>query len=253
MLLHFFVHRRKSCTFVPSKIRRNMDRIRLKDKEFELFIPEEEIKEAIAKVAERIRADVEGTHPLFVGILNGAFMFTAELMRQLNEPYEITFARYSSYKGTSTTGVVREIMPVQADVKGRTLILIEDIIDTGFTMQYVMDKLRKDGAADVKLATMLFKPDSLKCDLKPDYIGIRIPSDFIVGYGLDYDELSLPERWECTCRIYRSLGYKPVNLSACCEREGIELKHHEALSDARGCAKLYLNFLEKYRPLSTLW
>lgn len=79
-------------------------------------------------------------------------------------------------------------MPVQADVKGRTLILIEDIIDTGFTMQYVMDKLRKDGAADVKLATMLFKPDSLKCDLKPDYIGIRIPSDFIVGYGLDYDE-----------------------------------------------------------------
>ena len=72
-------------------------------------------------------------------------------------------------------------------------------------------------------------------------------------YGLDYDELSLPERWECTCRIYRSLGYKPVNLSACCEREGIELKHHEALSDAWGCAKLYLNFLEKYRPLSTLW
>ena len=128
-----------------------MDRIRLKDKEFELFIPEEEIKDAIAKVAERIREDVKGTNPLFVGILNGAFMFTAELMRQLNEPYEITFARYSSYKGTSTTGVVREIMPVQADVKGRTLIMIEDIIDTGFTMQYVMDKLRKDGAADVKL------------------------------------------------------------------------------------------------------
>ena len=75
-------------------------------------------------------------------------------------------------KGPSTTGVVREIMPVQADVKGRTLIMIEDIIDTGFTMQYVMDKLRKDGAADVKLATMLFKPDSLRCNLKPDYIGI---------------------------------------------------------------------------------
>ena len=91
-----FALTRKSCTFVPSKIERNMDRIRLKDKEFELFIPEEEIKEAIAKVAERIRADVKGTHPLFVGILNGAFMFTAELMRQLNEPYEITFARYSS-------------------------------------------------------------------------------------------------------------------------------------------------------------
>ena len=169
-----------------------MDRIRLKDKEFELFIPEEEIKDAIAKVAERIREDVKGTNPLFVGILNGAFMFTAELMRQLNEPYEITFARYSSYKGTSTTGVVREIMPVQADVKGRTLIMIEDIIDTGFTMQYVMD---------VKLATMLFKPDSLRCNLKPDYIGIRIPSDFIVGYGLDYDEMG---------RAYRNI-YKIID------------------------------------------
>ena len=178
-----------------------MDRIRLKDKEFELFIPEEEIKDAIAKVAERIREDVKGTNPLFVGILNGAFMFTAELMRQLNEPYEITFARYSSYKWTSTTGVVREIMPVQADVKGRTLIMIEDIIDTGFTMQYVMDKLRKDGAADVKLATMLFKPDSLRCNLRPDYIGIRIPSDFIVGYGLDYDEMG---------RAYRNI-YKIID------------------------------------------
>ncbi len=166
-----------------------MDRIRLRDKEFELFIPEEEIKEAIARVAGRIRADVKDTRPLFVGILNGAFMFAAELMRQLDEPYEITFARYSSYKGTRTTGIVREIMPVQADVKGRTLVLIEDIIDTGFTMQYVMDKLRKDGAADVKLATLLFKPDSLKCALIPDYVGIRIPNDFIVGYGLDYDEM----------------------------------------------------------------
>lgn len=165
-----------------------MDRIRLKDKEFELFIPEKEIKAAIAKVADRIREDVKGTNPLFVSILNGAFMFTAELMRQLSEPYEITFARYASYKGTSTTGVVREIIPVQTDVKGRTLILIEDIIDTGLTMQYVMDKLRKDGAADVKLVTMLFKPDSLKCNLKPDYFGLQIPSDFIVGYGLDYDE-----------------------------------------------------------------
>lgn len=166
-----------------------MDRIRLKDKEFELFIPEQQIKDAIAKMAQQIRRDVEGTNPLFVGILNGAFMFVAELMHQLSGPYEITFARYSSYKGTNTTGVVREIMPVQVDVKGRTLILLEDIIDTGFTLQYVMDKLRRDGARDVRLATMLFKPDSLKCNLIPDYVGLEIPSDFIVGYGLDYEEM----------------------------------------------------------------
>ena len=178
------------------------DKIRLKDKEFELLIPEKEIKDAIAKMAKQIKADVGDTNPLFVGILNGAFMFTAELMRQMDTYYEITFARYSSYRGLNTTGVVREIMPVQADVKGRTLILLEDIIDTGYTMQFVMDKLRNDGAADVKLATMLFKPDSLKCDLKPDYVGLQIPSDFIVGYGLDYDEMG---------RAYRDIYKVTVN------------------------------------------
>ena len=179
-----------------------MDNIRLKDKEFELFIPEKEIKDAIAKMAKQIKADVGDTNPLFVDILNGAFMFTAELMRQMDTYYEITFARYSSYRGLNSTGVVREIMPVQADVKGRTLILLEDIIDTGYTMQFVMDKLRNDGAADVKLATMLFKPDSLKCDLKPDYVGLQIPSDFIVGYGLDYDEMG---------RAYRDIYKVTVN------------------------------------------
>lgn len=178
-----------------------MDKIRLNDKEFELFIPEKDIKEAIAKMARQIKADVGDTNPLFVGILNGAFMFTAELMRQLDAHYEVTFARYSSYHGLSTTGVVREIMPVQADVKGRTLILLEDIIDTGYTMRFVMDKLKNDGAADVRLATMLFKPDSLRCDLKPDYAGLQIPSDFIVGYGLDYDDLG---------RAYRNI-YKIID------------------------------------------
>lgn len=189
MLLHFFVHRRKSCTFVPSKTERFMDRIRLKDKEFELFIPESDIQAAIAKMAVQIKADVEGKNPLFVGVLNGAFMFVAELMRELDVPYELTFARYSSYQGTSSTGILNEIMPVQADICGRTVILLEDIIDTGFTMSYVMEKLRSEGAADVRLATMLFKPESLKCELTPDYVGLQIPADFIVGHGLDYDEL----------------------------------------------------------------
>ncbi|SEG04200.1 MULTISPECIES: phosphoribosyltransferase [Parabacteroides] len=165
-----------------------MDRIRLKDKEFELFISENEIKDAIRRMAERIEADIKDTDPLFVGILNGAFMFVSELMSYLNGPYELTFARYSSYRGTSTTGTINEIMPIRVDVKNRPLILLEDIIDTGYTMQHVMNKLREQGASSVKLATMLFKPDALKCDLKPDYIGLEIPNDFIVGHGLDYDE-----------------------------------------------------------------
>ena len=142
-----------------------------------------------SKMAVQIKADVEGKNPLFVGVLNGAFMFVAELMRELDVPYELTFARYSSYQGTSSTGILNEIMPVQADIRGRMVILLEDIIDTGFTMSYVMEKLRSEGAADVRLATMLFKPESLKCELTPDYVGLQIPADFIVGHGLDYDEL----------------------------------------------------------------
>lgn len=166
-----------------------MNRIRLWDKEFELFISEQEIRSAVVRIAETVKKDVEGKNPLFVSILNGAFMFTADLMRELNGPYELTFARYSSYRGTSTTGSVNEIMPVKVDVKDRMVILLEDIIDTGTTMLYVMNKLREQGAREVRLATMLYKPESMKCDLVPDYTGLEIPTDFIVGYGLDYDEL----------------------------------------------------------------
>lgn len=177
-----------------------MDRIRLKDKEFELYIPEKDIKKAIKDVATQIKRDIEGTNPLFVGILNGAFMFIADIMYCLNGPYELTFARYASYLGTSTSGNLIEIMPVKSDVKGRSIILLEDIIDTGFTMKHIIKKLKDDGAADVKLATMLFKPSALQYDVKPDYIGMEISNDFIVGYGLDYDELG---------RAYRDI-YKVV-------------------------------------------
>lgn len=166
-----------------------MGLIRLWDKEFELFIPEQEILNAIATMAKQIKQDIEGKNPLFVSILNGAFMFTADLMRELNGPYEMTFARYSSYQGTSTSGSVREIMPVSVDVKDRMVILLEDIIDTGTTMQYVINKLTEQGAQDVRLATMLYKPEAMKCNLVPHYVGLQIPTDFIVGYGLDYDEL----------------------------------------------------------------
>lgn len=165
-----------------------MQRIHLKDKEFKLFIPDAEIQAAIKRMAQQIEADMEGKNPLFVGVLNGAFMFVSDLMRAFDNAYELTFARYSSYKGTSSTGELKEVMPITTDLTGRTVILLEDIIDTGFTMSRVMPLLRERGAVDVRLATMLFKPESLKVDLKPDYVGIQIPPAFIVGHGLDYDE-----------------------------------------------------------------
>ena len=178
-----------------------MDRIHLKDKTFELFIPEAEIRAAIADMAQRIKVDMEGKNPLFVGVLNGAFMFVADLMQELDGNYELAFARYSSYQGTASTASLVEIMPVTTDVQGRVVVLLEDIVDTGFTMSHVIAKLLAAGATEVKLATMLFKPDALKCDLVPDYVGLRIPNDFIVGHGLDYDSLG---------RCYKDI-YKIVN------------------------------------------
>jgi hypoxanthine phosphoribosyltransferase len=166
-----------------------MDRIRLKDKTFELFITDSEIQKAAAVMAHQIKQDVGDKNPLFVAILNGAFMFASDLMSALDDAYQITFARYSSYKGLDSTGEIHEIMPVQEDLTGRTVILIEDVIDTGFTMDLVIKKFKSQGAVDVRLATMLFKPEALKCKITPDYVGLPIPIEFIVGHGLDYDGL----------------------------------------------------------------
>jgi hypoxanthine phosphoribosyltransferase len=163
------------------------EQIRLKDKDFELYIPEQEIVAAISRMAEEIKRDMEGKNPLFVGILNGAYQFVAELMNKLPCTYEFSFAAYSSYQGTHSSGTVQEILPIRTDVRDRPVVLLEDIVDTGLTMQFVIRKLRDAGASDVRLATMLLKPDSLKCDLKPDYVGLEIENDFIVGFGLDYD------------------------------------------------------------------
>lgn len=163
--------------------------IQLKDYNFELYITEKDILKAIHQMAKNIERDIEGTNPLFVGILNGAYMFVSELMSQLSPVYELTFAAYSSYRGTKSEGLVKEILPIRGNIQNRPIILLEDIIDTGLTMQYVTQKLRDAGIEDVRLATMLLKPDSLKCDLKPDYVGLEIDNDFIVGFGLDYDGL----------------------------------------------------------------
>lgn len=166
-----------------------MDTIRLKDKKFKRFIPEAKIKDAVSRIATEIKVDIVGKDTLFVCILNGAFMFAAEVMAALDDNYEITFARYSSYEGTDSTGILQEVMPIRESVAGRTVILLEDIIDTGFTMYHLREKLAKAGAKEVKLATLLFKPEALRCELKPDYVGLRIPPAFIVGHGLDYDGL----------------------------------------------------------------
>jgi hypoxanthine phosphoribosyltransferase len=163
------------------------EQIILKDRTFELYIPEHQIIEAITTVAGNIIRDMKNRNPLFVGILNGAFMFVAELMSKLPPTCELTFAAYSSYHGTKSGGLVKELQPVHIENRDRHVILLEDVIDTGLTMQYIMSRLREEGVNDVRLATLFFKPGSLRCNIRPDYVGMEIGNDFIVGFGLDYD------------------------------------------------------------------
>ena len=168
--------------------------IKLCDKTFELFIPEEVIVSSITQMADDIRRDMAHVNPLFIGILNGAFMFVAELMSKLPPTYELTFAAYSSYHGTKSAGLVKELLPIPYEKKNRPFILLEDVVDSGLTMQYITHRLHEEGVNDVRIAAMLFKPDSLKCDLKPDYVGMEIGNDFIVGFGLDYNGLGRTSR-----------------------------------------------------------
>lgn len=164
-----------------------MNTIQIKDKKFKLSIPESEIQAAVRKVAEQINHDVAEKNPVFICVLNGAFMFAGDLMKNVNMPCEITFVKLSSYDGLYTSGVVKEIIGLNESVVGRNVVVVEDIVDTGITMERILSSLRAKGANEIRVATFLQKPDALQCDIKIDYVAMKIPNDFIVGYGLDYD------------------------------------------------------------------
>ena len=166
-----------------------MDTIHILDKDFKVSITNEVLNEKIKAVAEVLNKDYEGKSPVMIGILNGAFMFTAELAKYLTFQPEIIFARFSSYNGMETTGKVKELMGVTADLVGRDVILVEDVVDTGITMKQVKPQIEAMGAESVKIACMLQKPEKLQVDLTVDYCAMEIENDFIVGFGLDYNGL----------------------------------------------------------------
>lgn len=161
--------------------------ITVKDKQFRLSITEVEIAKAVNNVATQINKDLSGQNPLFLCVLNGAFMYATDLMKQINFPCEISFVKLASYQGTSSTGKIKEMIGINECVKGRNVVVVEDIIDTGFTMQNIISSLKEKGAESIHVCTFLQKPDALQCDINVDYVAIKIPNDFIVGYGLDYD------------------------------------------------------------------
>lgn len=166
-----------------------METIQIKDKRFKTFISEEQILKEVARVADEINRDLADANPLFVSVLNGSFMFTSDLMKHLTIPCEISFVKLASYEGTCTSGCVKELVGLNNDITGRTVVIVEDIVDTGLTMERLLETLKAKNPKDVRIASLLVKPDKLKVDLHIDYVAMNIPNDFIVGYGLDYDGL----------------------------------------------------------------
>jgi hypoxanthine phosphoribosyltransferase len=159
------------------------------DKTFELSIPNEEIMIAVNRVAAEISVDMKDKQPIFVCILNGSFIFAADLLKEIKLPCEVSFVKMASYAGTGSTGVVKELIGFGEDIKGRDIIIIEDIVDSGNTMEKVVQRLRESEVKSVKIATLFYKPEAYKKDIPLTYVGMKIPNDFIVGYGLDYDAL----------------------------------------------------------------
>lgn len=167
------------------------DKLILKDKTFVPYIKNEDIEKAIDAVALRIENDYKDAKdiPIMICVLNGSIMFCAELMKRIEIPLEFTSIRLASYEGTTSTGVTRKVLGLTTAIKNRSVIVVEDIVDTGKTIADLHDLLIEAGARDVKICTMLLKPDVYKRDLKLDYVGMEISNKFIVGFGLDYDQL----------------------------------------------------------------
>jgi hypoxanthine phosphoribosyltransferase len=157
------------------------------DKKFRELISGEAISKRIGEMADQINHDYKGKDVVFLGILNGAFLFAADLFKKIDLKARISFVKLASYQGTRSSGAVKELIGWNEDVKGMEVIVLEDIVDTGHTLELIVGELKIRKVSGVKIATLLFKPDAYKKKIPVDYIGFRIPNDFVVGYGLDYD------------------------------------------------------------------
>ena len=165
-----------------------MDTIKILDKTFKTFIPESEIQKRVAAVAEKINHDMAGKNPLLLAVLNGSFIFAADLIRYLTIPCEISFVKLASYQGTTSTGKIKEIIGINENLENRAVIIVEDIVDTGNTMKRMLETLGTRNPRSLHICTLLVKPGKLQVPLNIEYCAMEIPNDFIVGYGLDYDQ-----------------------------------------------------------------
>lgn len=169
-------------------IKSTMDPITIHDKKFKISYPEAEIMKRVKAVADRINKDMKDKNPLFLAVLNGSFVFAADLMRLITIPCEISFVKLASYQGTMSTGKIKEVIGINEDISGRTVIILEDIVESGLTMKRMIDSLGTRNPESVHICTLLLKPEKLTVDLNIEYAAMEIPNDFIVGYGLDYNQ-----------------------------------------------------------------
>ena len=164
-----------------------MSTVTVKDKEFELFIQSQQIASAVSTMAAHMNLELKNSKPLFLAVLNGSFLFAADLLRNIKVECEISFVKLASYQGMATTGNVNQLIGMNEDVKGRTVVILEDIVDTGTTLEKLFVDLESKQVASIKVAALLFKPEAYTGNRKIDYVGIEVPNNFLVGYGLDYD------------------------------------------------------------------
>jgi hypoxanthine phosphoribosyltransferase len=168
--------------------------MKIKDKSFKILIREKELQDRIAGIAKTINNDYKGKAPLFIGILNGSFMFVADLMKHISLPSSVSFIKLSSYNEMTSTGTVNELIGLNENIFKKDVIILEDIVDSGNTMSSVVDEFMDRGASSVAIATLLLKPKCLKVKLDIKYVGFEIGNEFVVGYGLDYDGLGRNSR-----------------------------------------------------------
>ena len=164
-----------------------MKEIRILDKKFRELLTEDVIQRRIEELAGEINSDLSGKDVVFLGILNGAFLFAADLFRLIEFPARISFVKLASYQGTSSSGSIKELIGWNEDIKNKTIVIVEDIVDTGNTLERIVDELIIRKASEIRIAAMLYKPHAYTKNIPLDYIGFEIPNDFVVGYGLDYD------------------------------------------------------------------
>ncbi len=165
-----------------------MSIVKIKDKTFETSISAEEIAKRVKELGQQLSKDFEGKNPLFLAVLNGSFIFAADLMREITIPCEISFVKLASYQGTTSTGKIKEVVGINEDLSGRTVVIVEDIVESGLTMKRMIETLGTRNPASVHICTLFVKREKLQVDLDIEYAAFSIPNAFIVGYGLDYDQ-----------------------------------------------------------------